>query len=163
METVREIQINMEFSVVPQMLLGPQHSIHWRLINFGFWGTHQIPCTFRMRIHPLKKEINFPWRLATRFSASFQKAYTFEQDLKSSAVSKRPENPYGKNEHTGYTTCLFLNQSSETEKKENTNLYTCFKTPALMQSCSKPGHSNVHANKHPVVLSEGSGGIMKCI
>lgn len=32
-----------------------------------------------------------------------------------------------------------------------------------MQSCSKPGHSNVHANKHPVVLSEGSGGTMKSI
>lgn len=118
METVREIKINMEFSLVPQLLLGPQHSINWRLINFGFQGTHQIPCTFRMCIHPLKKEINFPWRLATCFSAHFQKAYTFEQDLKSSVVSKRPENPYGKNKHTGCTTCLYLNQSSETEKRK---------------------------------------------
>lgn len=100
METVREIKISMEFSVVPQLLLGLQHSINWCLINFGVWGTHQLPCASRMHIHPLKKEINFPWRQTTCFSASFQKAYTFEQDLKSSAVSKRPENLYGKNRHT---------------------------------------------------------------
>lgn len=100
------------------MLLGLQHIISWCLVNFGVWGVHQIPCTFRMHIHPLKKEANFPWQLTTHFSASFQKAYTFEQDLKSSAASKRPENPYGKNRHTGCTTCLYLNQSSEAEKKK---------------------------------------------
>lgn len=118
METVRETEINMEFSVVPQKLLGLHHGMNWCLISVGVWGTHQIPCTSRKHIHPLKKEVNFPWRLSTPFSASFQKAYTFEKDLKSSAVSKRPENLYGKNKHTGCTTCLYLNHSSETEKKK---------------------------------------------
>lgn len=92
------------------------------------WGLKDIPNSLHIQNarSPLKNEINFPWRVTTHFSASFQKAYTFEQHLKSSAVFKRPENPYEKNRHTGCKTCLYLNESSETEKKK---IKIC--TPAL--------------------------------
>lgn len=117
METVREKEINIEFSVMPQLLLGLQQGINWCLINCGVWETHQIPCTVKMHIHPMKKEINFPWRLTTHFSASFQKAYTFEQDLKSSLVSKRPENPYGKNRHTAALLCIWIRVLRQKKKE----------------------------------------------
>lgn len=109
------------------MLLGLQHSINWHLINFSFWGTHQMPCTFRMHICPMQKEGNFSWRLTTHFSDSFQEAYKsiWTRCSKATCCIQGARKSLWK-EQT-YKPCNLSILSEFWARKKNTDLYTCFK------------------------------------